>query len=146
MAEPLLLQLEGVLVPHGFVRDLLLPYLAARGSGADDPAAFEAALASGAFRLPLHRDVPRALKRWRAQGRPLLLVAGLQPWQQQLLFRHSPQGDLSGGFGAYSTPAALPPGPGAAILHDAPLAESARTLGWTSTILARASGQTLDPL
>lgn len=59
------------------------------------------AFRDGAFRTPVFPDVLPALRRWQAQGIRLYIYSSGAVEAQQMLFRHSSEGDLTGCFAGY---------------------------------------------
>ncbi len=55
---------------------------------------WEAGYRSGAIRGHVFADVPEALRRWQAEGRPTAIYSSGSVLAQQLLFGHSTAGDL----------------------------------------------------
>ena len=62
---------------------------------------WEAGYRSGKLLGKVYPDVPRAVARWRAQGRRIAIYSSGSVLAQQLLFRYSSAGDLSGFLDAY---------------------------------------------
>jgi enolase-phosphatase E1 len=56
---------------------------------------------SGALVAPVYPDVPRALARWRDEGRDVSIYSSGSVLAQRLLFSHTDAGDLTGFFRAY---------------------------------------------
>lgn len=56
---------------------------------------WEGGYASGQLVAPVYDDVPVALRRWRHQGNEVGIFSSGSVLAQQLLFRHSPAGDLT---------------------------------------------------
>jgi enolase-phosphatase E1 len=57
--------------------------------------------AQGELRGEVYEDVPRALARWRAQGRAVAIFSSGSVLAQKLIFRHLPGGDLTPFLRAY---------------------------------------------
>lgn len=62
---------------------------------------WEQGYARGELRGTVYDDVPRALERWRAQGKEIAIFSSGSVLAQKLLFRHSSHGDLSRDVRAY---------------------------------------------
>ena len=56
---------------------------------------------SGAIEGDLYPDVPAAFARWRTQGREVAIFSSGSVLAQELLFAHTPAGDLTGFISAY---------------------------------------------
>jgi enolase-phosphatase E1 len=62
---------------------------------------WEDGYASGALVAPVYADVPRALRRWTAEGRDVSIYSSGSVLAQKLLFAHTDAGDLTPFLAAY---------------------------------------------
>jgi len=151
-----------VLSPATFVADVVRPFARIRGGPApegSDPVEHELniwreALQTGAFTLNAPRDVWRNLKRWKAAGRPLIVVGDISARHLSLLLGFTPHGDAGAFFsqtvgpetGAPDDPAtwrAL--GPGGLVVSDRRATlDAAEAAGWAALPFKRSEGATLD--
>jgi enolase-phosphatase E1 len=123
---------------------------------------WEAGFRSGELRGAVYQDVPRALARWRAQGRRLAIFSSGSVLAQKLHFSHSTGGDLTVHLEAYFDTTAGPkrePGSYAriaarlalqssAVLFLSDLAEeldAARAAGMGTALVAREGGGGAGP-
>jgi enolase-phosphatase E1 len=56
---------------------------------------------TGQLRSPVFSDVPRALRRWKREGRTIAIYSSGSELAQRLVFRYSEAGDLSGFISRY---------------------------------------------
>jgi enolase-phosphatase E1 len=56
---------------------------------------------SGELRGAIYDDVPAAFERWRRQGKTIAIFSSGSVLAQELIFRHSTRGDLTGSIRAY---------------------------------------------
>ena len=115
---------------------------------------WEAGYLTGELKSAMYEDVPPALARWQAQGKQIAIYSSGSVLAQQLLFKHTEAGDLTGYLSGYfdtqtgakraaasytRIAAALALEPAAILFCSDVTAElaAARAAGWQTVLLLR---------